>query len=56
MVNIAAHAALEHGAGAAAYTASKAAALALFESLAADLAGSGVRVNSVLPSIMTMRA
>ena len=52
IVNIAARAALEHGAGAAAYTASKAAALALFDSLAADLAGSGVRVNSVLPSII----
>ena len=52
VVNIAARAALEHGAGAAAYNASKAAALALFDSLAADLAGSGVRVNSVLPSII----
>ena len=52
IVNIAARAALEHGAGSAAYTASKAAALALFDSLAADLAGSGVRVNSVLPNII----
>ena len=52
VVNIAARAALEHGAGSAAYNASKAAALALFDSLAADLAGSGVRVNSVLPSII----
>lgn len=52
IVNIAARAALEHGAGSAVYTASKAAALALFDSLAADLAGSGVRVNSVLPSII----
>lgn len=52
IVNIAARAALEHGAGSAAYNASKAAALALFDSLAADLAGSGVRVNSVLPSII----
>ena len=52
VVNIAARAALEHAAGSAAYTASKAAALALFDSLAADLAGSGVRVNSVLPSII----
>jgi NAD(P)-dependent dehydrogenase (short-subunit alcohol dehydrogenase family) len=38
--------------GAAAYAASKAAALALMDSLAADLAGTGVRVNSVLPSII----
>lgn len=52
IVNIGARAALEHGAGSAAYNASKAAALALFDSLAADLAGSGVRVNSVLPSII----
>jgi len=52
VVNIAARAALEHGAGSAAYNASKAAALALFDSLAADLTGSGVRVNSVLPSII----
>jgi len=52
VVNIAARAALEHGAGSAAYNASKAAALALFDSLAADLAGSGVRVNSVLPSVI----
>ena len=52
VVNIAARAAVEHGAGSAVYNASKAAALALFDSLAADLTGSGVRVNSVLPSII----
>ena len=52
IVAIAAKAALEHPAGAAAYAASKAAVLALMDSLAADLAGSGVRVNSVLPSII----
>ena len=52
IVNIAGKAALEHPAGAAAYAASKAAALALFDSLAAELKGSGVRVNSVLPSII----
>jgi NAD(P)-dependent dehydrogenase (short-subunit alcohol dehydrogenase family) len=52
IVNIAARAALDHSAGSAVYSASKAAALALFDSLAADLAGSGVRVNSVLPSII----
>jgi len=51
IVNVASKAALEHQAGAAAYAASKAAALALMDSLAADLQGSGVRVNSILPSI-----
>jgi NAD(P)-dependent dehydrogenase (short-subunit alcohol dehydrogenase family) len=52
MVNIAAKAAFDHAAGAAAYAASKSAALALFDCLAQDLKGSGVRVNSVLPSII----
>ena len=52
IVNIAAKAAFDHPAGAAAYAASKAAAVALFGSLAADLKGSGVRVNSILPSII----
>jgi NAD(P)-dependent dehydrogenase (short-subunit alcohol dehydrogenase family) len=52
IVGIAARAGLDHPAGAGAYAASKAAALALMDSLAADVAGSGVRVNSVLPSII----
>jgi NAD(P)-dependent dehydrogenase (short-subunit alcohol dehydrogenase family) len=52
IINIAAKAALDHGAGAAAYAASKAAAVALMDSLAADAMGSGVRVNSILPSII----
>ncbi len=52
IVNVNAKAALDHAAGAAAYAASKAASLALFDSLAADLRGSGIRVNSVLPSII----
>jgi NAD(P)-dependent dehydrogenase (short-subunit alcohol dehydrogenase family) len=52
IVNIAAKAAFDHGAGAAAYSASKAAALALMDSLAAEVKGTGVRVNSVLPSII----
>jgi NAD(P)-dependent dehydrogenase (short-subunit alcohol dehydrogenase family) len=52
IVNVAAKAALDHFAGAAAYTASKAAALALLDSLAAEVKGSGVRVNSILPSII----
>lgn len=52
VVNIAAKAAVDHAAGASAYAASKAAALALMDSLAADIMGTGVRVNSVLPSII----
>jgi len=52
IVNVAAKAAFDHGAGAAAYAASKAAAVAMMDSLAADLKGTGVRVNSILPSIM----
>ena len=56
IVNIAAKAAFDHPAGAAAYAASKAAALALLDSLASDLKGTGVRVNSVLPSIIDTEA
>jgi NAD(P)-dependent dehydrogenase (short-subunit alcohol dehydrogenase family) len=51
-VNIAAKAGVEHPAGAAVYAASKAAALAMMDSLAADVAGTGVRINSVMPSII----
>lgn len=56
IVNIAAKAALDHAAGAAAYAASKSAALALFDCLAQDLKGTGVRANSVLPSIIDTEA
>jgi NAD(P)-dependent dehydrogenase (short-subunit alcohol dehydrogenase family) len=56
IVNVAAKAAFDHGAGAAAYSASKAAAVALFDSLAADARGTGVRVNSILPSIIDTKA
>jgi NAD(P)-dependent dehydrogenase (short-subunit alcohol dehydrogenase family) len=56
IVNVAAKAALDHQAGLAAYAASKAAALAMIDSLAADLKGSGVRVNSILPSIIDTEA
>ncbi|HJT70544.1 MAG TPA: SDR family oxidoreductase [Terriglobales bacterium] len=52
IINIASQAAVNHAAGAAAYAASKAAAVAMIDSLAADLAGTGVRANSVLPSII----
>jgi NAD(P)-dependent dehydrogenase (short-subunit alcohol dehydrogenase family) len=49
IVNVAAKAALDPPAAAGAYAASKAGALALMASLAAELSGSGVRVNTVLP-------
>jgi NAD(P)-dependent dehydrogenase (short-subunit alcohol dehydrogenase family) len=52
IVNLASKAAVDHAAGAAAYAASKAAALAMMDSLAADLKGTGVRVNSILPSVI----
>jgi len=56
IVNVASKAAIEHAAGAAAYAASKAAALAMMDSLAEDLRGTGVRANSVLPSIIDTAA
>jgi len=52
IVNIAARAAVDHAAGAAAYAASKAGAVAMMDSLAAEVKGTGVRVNSILPSII----
>jgi NAD(P)-dependent dehydrogenase (short-subunit alcohol dehydrogenase family) len=56
IVNVAAKAAVDHMAGAAAYSASKAAAVALLDALAAEVKGSGVRVNSILPSIIDTAA
>src|SRR6267378_1193636 len=56
IVNVAAKAAIDHGAGAAAYAASKAAAVAMMDSLAEDLKGTGIRVNSVLPNIIDTEA
>jgi NAD(P)-dependent dehydrogenase (short-subunit alcohol dehydrogenase family) len=56
IVNIAAKAAMDHPGGIPEYAASKAAALALFDSLAQDVKGKGVRVNSVLPSIIDTEA
>src|SRR5467141_3218602 len=52
IVNVSSKAAVDHGGGAAAYAASKSAAVALLDSLAEDLKGSGVRVNTILPSII----
>ena len=56
IVNVASQAAVDHAAGAAAYAASKAAAVAMIDSLAADLRGTGVRANSILPSIIDTEA
>jgi NAD(P)-dependent dehydrogenase (short-subunit alcohol dehydrogenase family) len=56
IINVASKSAVNHAAGAAAYAASKAAAVAMMDSLAADLMGTGVRVNSILPSIIDTEA
>jgi NAD(P)-dependent dehydrogenase (short-subunit alcohol dehydrogenase family) len=56
VVNIASKAALDHAAGNAAYAASKAATLAMFDCLAAEVKTTGLRVNSVLPSIIDTEA
>jgi NAD(P)-dependent dehydrogenase (short-subunit alcohol dehydrogenase family) len=56
IVNVASKAAIDHAGGTAAYAASKAAALAMIDSLAEDLKGTGVRANSVLPSIIDTEA
>ena len=56
IVNISSRAAVDHAAGASAYAASKAAAVAMMDSLAADLLRTGVRVNTVLPSIIDTEA
>ena len=50
IVNVAAKAAIDHAA--AAYSSSKAAAVAMIDSLAADLKGTEVRANSILPTII----
>ena len=52
IVNVASKAAFEHAAGNAAYAASKAAAVAMLDSLAEELRGTGVRANSIVPSII----
>lgn len=56
IVNVASKAAFDHAGGAAGYVASKAAAVAMMESLAVDLRGTGVRANSILPSIIDTEA
>ena len=56
IVNVASKASFDHAAGASAYAASKAAAVAMLDSLAEDLKGTGVRVNTILPSIIDTEA
>jgi NAD(P)-dependent dehydrogenase (short-subunit alcohol dehydrogenase family) len=56
IVNVASRAAVDHAGGAAGYASSKAAAVAMMDSLAADLKGTGVRANSILPSIIDTEA
>ena len=56
IVNVAAKAAVDHGVGAATYSSSKAAGLALRTILRSDTKGTGVRVNSILPSIIDTTA
>lgn len=56
LVNVAATAAFNPMPSAGAYVASKAAAVAMIGSLAADLKGSGVRANSICPTIIDTEA
>lgn len=56
IVNVAATAAEDHPGSLGAYAGSKAAAVAMIASLAADLRGTGVRANSILPSIIDTEA
>ncbi len=56
IINVASRAAVDHAGGAAGYASSKAAAVAMIDSLAADLKGTGVRANSILPSIIDTEA
>ncbi len=56
IVNVASRSAVDHSGAAAGYVASKAAAAAMLDSLAADLKGTGIRANSILPSIIDTEA
>jgi NAD(P)-dependent dehydrogenase (short-subunit alcohol dehydrogenase family) len=55
-VDVASTAAFDQADGAVAYAATKAAAVVMIDSLAADLKGSGVRANSLLPNIIDTEA
>lgn len=56
IINVASMAAVNHAASSAEYAASKSAAVAMIDSMAADLSGTGVRANSILPSIIDTEA
>lgn len=56
IVNVASKAAYGHSPGAALYAASKAAALVLIESLAEEVKGYNINVNSIVPSIFDTAA
>ncbi len=56
IVNVASKAGYGHSAGAAMYAASKAGALALFDSLAEEVKPYRINVNSVVPSIIDTQA
>jgi NAD(P)-dependent dehydrogenase (short-subunit alcohol dehydrogenase family) len=56
VVNVASKAGYGHSAGAALYSASKAGALALFDSLAEEVKSYDINVNSVVPSIIDTAA
>jgi NAD(P)-dependent dehydrogenase (short-subunit alcohol dehydrogenase family) len=56
IVNVASKAAFDHAAGGALYAASKAAAVAMMDSLAAEVKPYNINVNSVLPSIIDTAA
>jgi NAD(P)-dependent dehydrogenase (short-subunit alcohol dehydrogenase family) len=56
IVNVASKAAFDHAAGAGLYVASKAAAVAMMDSLAADVKPYNINVNTILPSIIDTAA
>jgi NAD(P)-dependent dehydrogenase (short-subunit alcohol dehydrogenase family) len=56
IINVAAKAGITHPPHAAAYAASKAAALAMMASVAAELTETGIRANSILPSTIDTEA
>jgi NAD(P)-dependent dehydrogenase (short-subunit alcohol dehydrogenase family) len=56
IVNISAQTGISHPGGLGAYAASKAAAIAMIDSLASDLKGTGIRVNTILPHVIDTEA